>query len=113
MRNTKVSYYYRDASNYKQFHKVVVAGELTDDQQQQIWQSLSTDTDNGFIPEQVGLDPLQTLFDDDFTEDDHPWHTLEAVESTDEPTTLDKTAQELLTDFVNAAGQWDDSGSFI
>lgn len=50
--NTKISYLYRDASNYKVPNECIVRGLLTDEQTKAILDCL--DMDN-FIPSQVGL----------------------------------------------------------
>ena len=51
--NTKISYLYRDADNYKMRHEVVIAGSMSEEQEKAIEDSL----DEGvyFIPSQVGL----------------------------------------------------------
>ena len=50
--NTRISYFYRDASNYKAYNECIVRGLLTDEQTKAILDCL--DRDN-FIPSQVGL----------------------------------------------------------
>lgn len=96
--NTKISYLYRDADNYKMRHEVVIAGSMSEEQEKAIEDSL----DEGvyFIPSQVGLP------DDRFgsvTEADHPWFEWVGVEPTADRPTLHVTAEELTAKFVDAA----------
>lgn len=69
--NTKMEYLYRDACNYKVWNCVILPGEITD---QQIDQILACLEDGSFIPEQVDLPA--TRFGS-YTEDDLPWMELE------------------------------------
>ena len=109
MINTKFTYLYRDASNYKRNKTVVVRGNL-------VLEELQPHLEDGerFIPGQVDLPYPQLEWSGDHyafpTEDDHVW--CEVIpdgfeETTDEPT-LDSTAEELLIKF-QAAKQvgWD------
>ena len=102
--NTKISYLYRDADNYKMRHEVVIAGGMSEEQEKAIEDSL----DEGvyFIPSQVGLP------DDRFgsvTEADHPWFEWVGVEPTANRPTLHVTAEELTAKFVDAANGWTES----
>ena len=102
--NTKISYLYRDADNYKMRHEVVIAGSMSEEQEKAIEDSL----DEGvyFIPPQVGLP------DDRFgsvTEADHPWFEWVGVEPTADRPTLHVTAEELTAKFVDAANGWTES----
>lgn len=102
--NTKISYLYRDADNYKVRHEVVIAGSVSEEQEKAIEDSL----DEGvyFIPSQVGLP------DDRFgnvTEADHPWFEWVGVEPTADRPTLHVTAEELTAKFVDAANGWMES----
>lgn len=102
--NTKISYLYRDADNYKVRHKAVIAGSMSEEQEKAIEDSL----DGGvyFIPSQVGLP------DDRFgsvTEADHPWFEWIGVEPTTNRPTLHVTAEELTAKFVDAANGWTES----
>ncbi len=51
--NTKISYLYRDADNYKMHNKCVIAGTLTTEQARTIKDSC--EMGEYFIPRQVGL----------------------------------------------------------
>ena len=114
MDNTKISYLYTDASNYKKHNEVVVSGTITDDQIQKIMGSLNdydkTEDMGYFIPRQIGL-PEERF--EEFNEDDHCWFSLtsDSFESTDDKTTdfIDITANELVAQFeaIGPIG-WDD-----
>lgn len=100
--NTKISYLYRDADNYKMRHEVVIAGSMSEEQEKAIEDSL----DEGvyFIPSQVGLP------DDRFgsvTAADHPWFEWVGVEPTADRPTLHVTAEELTAKFVDATNRMD------
>jgi len=80
--NTIVEYMYRDGSNYKTYETVVYEGELTEAEKVLVWAFLSEE--NLFLPEQVGMESLLgNLGDGTITEDDHPWHELLSIESTE------------------------------
>lgn len=72
--NTKISYMYRDASNYKQCEEVIFEGEITEAEKEVILNN----RDEGlyFIPSQVGLDDLQSRMTGYPNSDDHVWHEL-------------------------------------
>ena len=59
--NTKISYLYRDASNYKVGNTAVVAGEISEKDQKYIF-GHCLDDDEWFIPHKVGL-PEKTFVD--------------------------------------------------
>lgn len=73
MSNTKISFLYRDGSNYKSYNSVIVAGTFTDDEINQILDCL--DSGDYFIPEQIGF-PVERF--GSITEDDHCWCELTA-----------------------------------
>lgn len=80
--NTIISYMYRDASNYKQFRDVCIAGRITRDQLDRF--VLDLDEGFRFVPGQVGLPDLQGEFDDGWDyELDHPYHELLEISYTD------------------------------
>lgn len=106
MMNTRITYLYRDGSNYKQSESVVIQGELT-------FAEVEPYLDEGeyFIPGQVGLEDLQHRFGGKLTMDDHPWHELKEddFELTDDPLTGSITTQELLERF--RAVTWDETAA--
>ncbi len=66
MSNTKVSYLYRDASNYKRRIPIVLNGEITKEQISTVIASL--EDGEYFIPEQIMLPmrrPMDTINEDD------------------------------------------------
>ena len=82
--NTKLSYLYRDAMNYKTSRTVVLPGVPSPALVAILLASLH---EHGFIPGQVGLPDLQDSFegcDSDWDDErDHPFHEVSAVEVTD------------------------------
>ena len=76
LRNTRVDYMYRAASNYKFFGCFVIEGSLDR-------ADLEDFLFDGefFVPHEVGLDHL---LDMPMNQDDHYLHTLEAFNPTDE-----------------------------
>lgn len=103
MSNTRIEFLYRDASNYKAYNSVVVSGTFTDEQINQIIDSL----EDGmyFIPEQIGF-PVERF--GSITEDDHCWCELTAFvfETTDDEPTLKMSANEVLKAFLAAKDNW-------
>ena len=84
--NTKISYLYRDADNYKKVNECVIAGTLTTEQICTIKDCC--DMGEYFIPRQVGL--LERRFDDYDSEIDHCWFELneDSFSETTEPPTI-------------------------
>lgn len=102
--NTRISYLYRDASNYKAHHDVVVHGEIT-------FAQIESALESGqfFIPSQVGLPDLQAQLGP-ANDDDHAWHELtpDSFSPTEDPPTVGLTARKLRVRFrqVQDSG-WD------
>lgn len=109
MKNTRISYLYRDASNYKQHNEVVVPGIFTPEQIEAIIGCL--DAGEYFIPVQVGF-PEERF--EDITEDDHCWFELSryGFEETDAEASIDMAPDEVVAKFLEAKGNWDDSKEF-
>ncbi len=106
VKNTEIHFLYRDASNYKKYNTVVVAGAINAAQIERIRVSLNEG--EYFIPEQIGL-PCERF--DDVTWDDHCWCELDPeydIAPTDADVTVDLTVEELVKAFEAAAGKWDD-----
>lgn len=101
--NTKITYLYRDAANYKETESVVVSGRMSLGDV-----LLYLDEGEYFAPADVGLPhpgPKLASWPDE--DDDHCWCSLDAesFEPTDEDATL--TAAELLGRFRQAfAAGW-------
>ncbi len=88
--NTEFEYLYRDASNYKWFDRVVVAGHLTID-------DLKKYLIDGeyFIPELVGMRPLTP---DTRNDDDHDLHEIVSLKPSSLPANF-FSAEELALKF--------------
>lgn len=69
---TRVCYLYRDASNYKFWGHFVLEGAITRDEVA----AYMIDRE-WFVPEAIGLEPLQP---DDWTDEDHDFHELHQFE---------------------------------
>lgn len=104
--NTKVSYLYRDACNYKNRNEVVIKGTFTEEQKNIIIDCL--DGREFFIPSQVGLPEARF---GRITKDDSAWFELDAYSfvETCESEDWDMTAEELFNNFCAAKGNWDES----
>lgn len=105
MKNTEIEYMYRDASNYKAFANLVVAGVIEEEAIRACLASINED--NNFIPYQVGLEDLQPQMLTYPSADDHVWHEFESARPTDRPPTVTITAAQLLQNFQKIKGRWD------
>ena len=106
MKNTRISYLYRDASNYKQHNEVVIPGTFSQKQIEVIISCL--DEKEYFIPRQIGF-PERRF--GSITEDDHCWFELcaDGFEATDAGVTIYMMPDEVVKKFLEAKGNWDDS----
>jgi hypothetical protein len=97
--NTKITYLYRDAGNYKTRGEEVIEGTLTLCQ----LTPFLIDTEF-FIPHDIGLPNLQPH---PWNEDDHDLHTVEEMKATQNKPTVDISAETLLSNFRKArAEKW-------
>jgi hypothetical protein len=104
--NSKFSYLYRDASNYKTFNEVIISGILS---LKDIEPNLRERT--FFIPSEVGLMDLQNSV---FTSDDHIWHEIDEIKPTADQPTVNFNASKLLTKFKIAHQiDWNEYAVFI
>lgn len=104
--NTKISYMYRDADNYKTWNEEVLKGEISAQQLMTIIDCLEDKM--YFIPSQVGLPEVRF---DDVTEADHCWFELcpeQDFSTTAHEPTIDMTVDKLVERFQAAKGRWDD-----
>lgn len=103
--NTKISYLYRDASNYKAYNEVIIKGKISPTQINQIMECL--EDGEYFIPCQIGFPEIRIGKVD--PEVDHCWFELElsSFQFTSEPETVEITAEELVQAFRKARGNWD------
>lgn len=102
--NTKISYLYRDADNYKAYNECVIPGIITKEQQKRILGSL--DEGEYFIPSLVGLP--EKKFDKYDPEADHPFFELgpHSFEETSAEPTVDITPEELAKAFEAHTSLW-------
>lgn len=105
MKNTRIEYLYRDASNYKQRNECVIRGIVNETGVDAIIASL--DDGEYFIPQAVGLP--ETRFPT-WSEDDHSYFELDKASftPTDAEPTVDIDAETLVARFKAAAGHWQD-----
>lgn len=103
--NTRISYLYRDACNYKFHNEAIIKGELSAQQIDVIMGCLNEG--EYFIPSQVGL-PEERF--GSFTEDDHCWFELskDGFSPIKEKATVDITADEFVQKFMKAKDKWHD-----
>lgn len=102
--NTRISYLYRDASNYKVPNECIVRGLLTDEQTKAILDCLDRDK---FIPSQVGLP--EKRFDRFDPEEDTCWFELyeSGFDPTDAEATVDMSVEELVSRFLSKKNHWE------
>lgn len=89
--NTRFEYMYRDACNYKWFDEIIVPAMLTLDQLLPFLQDKTF-----FIPSKIGIPDLQPP---DWTENDHIWHEITNINTTQEKPMIDITTEQLLYRF--------------
>jgi hypothetical protein len=103
--NTRFSYLYRDACNYKKFNDVVLSGIIKENQIEPFLKDKLF-----FVPSEVGLPDLQ---DDVFSVDDHIWHEFEKIELTEEPANIELKASLLIRKFQKSfRDNWDEYSVF-
>lgn len=110
-------YRYRDAGNYKISQSILLKGNVEDSDQDAIVSKL--ESGEFFIPEQVGLPPLQQglkIYSAMPNADDHVWHEFVALrtasESDLEATQATRAKADLLESFSKIV-QWDERLSSI
>jgi hypothetical protein len=107
-----LNYMYRDADNYKQHGEVTLSRALTEQETERIRRAL--DMGEYFIPQQVGMPPLQMNFGGIDPDSDHAWHELGDVSEAYGPNTRNHGGEydtdELIAAFEQAAQDgWDDT----
>lgn len=105
--NTRVSYLYRDASNYKRQNTAIVRGVLSKQEQRAILDSLNEE--KYFIPHQVGLP--EKRFSTWSEQDDHCWFELapDFAEICYDTPTVNLDCAQLTANFIAAKDNWDGS----
>lgn len=92
--NTRFTYMYRDVGNYKYYRTVVLSDPLeVNDLRACLHEH------DYFVPSIVGLIDLQP---DPLTVDDHIWHEVFEICSTNEPPTIDTSSAGLVLKFRKA-----------
>jgi hypothetical protein len=104
MANTALTYLYRDAANYKQWARAVLAGPPTADLEERLRATLLDD--ETFIAHEVDLPSVYLYEPNDPGRDDHIRHELHSVEHTDDEPTDPRTFTQLVAAFEDAA--WDE-----
>lgn len=106
-KNTRMTYLYRDADNYKTLNEVVIQGTFTDEEIDEIMGIC--DQGEYFIPRQVGLP--EERFEKLDPQSDHCWFELsrDGFETTDDYCSEPIAAEEVLAAFrrIRDTG-WDD-----
>ena len=104
--NTRISYLYRDADNYKMQNSCVIMGVITEAQIAEIISCL--DCGEYFIPRQVGLP--EKRFDRFDQKADNSWSQLRAdgIEVKEQWSNIDMTVSQLLELFHKAKNSWHD-----
>ena len=104
--NTRISYQYRDADNYKFGHEAVVEGEIAPDQIKAMMACL--DDGEYFIPALVGL-PCEYATGYGFDpQSDHPFCEIseDGFSPTEDAPTIAVKPAELVAAFEKAKGRW-------
>ena len=99
--NTRINYMYRDADNYKVPNQCVIRGEVTEEQEKRIIDSL--DDGRYFIPATVGMEEKKF---GTVTDADYPWFEWCYIEPTEQTPTLDVDAEELAARFEKVSNGW-------
>lgn len=106
MPNTKITYMYRDGSNYKVGHSVVLAGRFDCNDVAAFLGALS---EGSLVPGQVGLKDLQDSFEGCESEWDpeldHPFHKIEEIAATSDAPSETLTAAEFVKKVCDV--EWD------
>lgn len=105
--NTKITYLYRDAENFKIWNDCVIPGIITPEQQAAILSCL--DKEEYFIPHLVGLPEVKFGAADDL-DLDHQWFKMyaSAFTATHEKPSISVSASELVERFFMCKDNWRD-----
>lgn len=110
MAYTVFEYLYRDASNFKAYGSILLRGDFSRDQHNELIQSL--EGGDFFIAEQVRMPPLYDLlfqFDGGPTGQDHAWHSFDRLRretAVPQGITAWGDVAELVDSFTRAANDW-------
>lgn len=108
--NTKISYEYRDGSNYRRHGEWTVRGMCSQDQADRLRTAcLQDDGRHFFVPSAVGIPsmtPDAAGWDDDL---DHPMHSIVDIEMTGEIADDDRSVTDLIEAF--SGRDWEADGA--
>lgn len=114
MKNLKLNYFYRDASNYKTpGHELIFAGPISPIEMREI--QMTCEDEQYFIPDAVGLPDSRLQFEESGSpvyeeQDDHVFNEIfdDGLALVTEEPNQEMTAQELLARFreVRSNGGW-------
>mgnify|MGYP003366824379 CR=1 FL=1 len=104
-KNTRISYLYRDAANYKKHNEVIIPGTFTEEQIHTIIDCLQGG--EHFIPSEVNLPEIRF---GDRTEADHPWFELskDGFEETEAKANCYISPEDLVKLFLERKKAWQD-----
>lgn len=102
-KNTLIRYLYRDSSNYKKQNSCVIPGEMAPQQWARILATLEEEC--YFIPSSVGI-PEERFEKFDPAVDHAFFELAHDFELTDQPATVQLTAEELACAFERCMGKW-------
>lgn len=97
MKNTKIEYLYRDASNFKIYCEEVMTGRIGDNERERFNQKHN---ERSFYPGKLGL-PAPTFIDQGFkeNEDDVDFHEFIKLAETDRPATVPLSVRDFVEGF--------------
>lgn len=103
--NTRISWTYTDGANHKHTHRSVYAGRISAEQAALLISKL---TEGGeFVPADVGMSMLQPVVNGFWHPTlDHAWHTLDAVEVSQETPDVEIDLSALVRCW-DALSEWD------
>lgn len=96
--NTKIRYQYRDGANYKTRGEWILRGMVSVNEAEALIRCCQKEGEEAqFVPESVGMPSLlETPWDDEI---DHPFHTIEKIEMTDEDAQDERSIKDLISEF--------------
>jgi len=106
--NTRITYSYRDAGNYKADGEAIITGSANAAQEEALrYAALHEDGADLFVPESMGWDRASLHPWDDSM--DHPYHRIESIEVTDEAATDKRNMRAIIETFRSV--DWEAEGA--
>lgn len=106
--NTRITYSYRDAGNYKADADAIITGTASMAQEEALRAAAyHEDGADCFVPESLGWDRASLHPWDDSM--DHPYHRIESVEATDEDATDKRNMRAIIETFRSM--DWEAEGA--